>query len=74
MLFPALSSSVFRTKLRRQQRELCQKVFYLLQSVLSTFQKLLVGWLLATNRNVGLLGVIIVVFIFIGSFLHTFAL
>lgn len=69
VLFPALSSSVFRTNLKRQQRELCQKVFCLLQSVLFTYQKLLVGWLLATNRNVGLLCIVIVVcLIFTGSF------
>lgn len=46
----ALSSSVFTTNLKRQQRDLCQKVFCLLQPVLFTDQNcLLVGFLLLTG-------------------------
>lgn len=50
VLVPALSSSVFRTNLKRQQREPYQKVFCLLQYVLLTYQTcLLVGFLLLTG-------------------------
>lgn len=50
VLLPVLSSSVFRTNLKRQQTELCQKVFCLLRSVLFTHQNcLLVGFLLLTG-------------------------
>lgn len=55
VLFPALSP-VFRTNLRGS-RELWQKVFCLLSSVLLIGNCLLVGFL-ATNRNVRLLWVV----------------
>lgn len=70
VLFPTLSSSVFRTNLKRQQRERAMSKGVSSFAVCIIYAlELLVGWLLATNRNVGLLWVVIVVCLtFIGSF------
>lgn len=56
VLFPTLSSSVFRTNLKRQQRERAMSKGVSSFAVCIIYAlELLVGWLLATNRNVGLL-------------------
>lgn len=64
MLLPAIFFPVFRTNPKRL-RDWGQQVFLSLRSVSLTDQERLVGWLLATNRNVGkekvVMGVLLIV-------------
>lgn len=51
VLFPALSSSVLRTNLKRQQRAIPKGVMSL--AICVTDIRIAYGLLIATNRNVG---------------------